>query len=94
MIDIAGKETAEYRSGSAYHRSGHRAILPFMVKLSWNFALVCFIGGAGVAESAYVLVLKNGRAITVQSYREKGSMKNFSALGGKIGLPKIQIKKF
>ena len=92
MIDLTEKETAEYRSGAAYHRSGHRAILRFMAKLSWIVAFVCLIGGSGVAEAQYVLVLKNGRQITVQSYREEGSMIKFSSMGGDIAIGKDQVQ--
>jgi len=45
-----------------------------------------------IAQAQYVLVLKNGRQITVQSYREEGSMIKFMGLGGEIGLPKDQVK--
>jgi len=40
----------------------------------------------------YNLVLKNVRAITVQSYREEGKMIKFYGLGGEIGLSKDQIQ--
>lgn len=92
MIDLTGKETADQRSGSAYHRSGRRAILLFMAKLSLIVAFVCLIGVAGVAEAQYVLVLKNGRQITVQSYREEGSMIKFSGMGGEIAIGKDQVQ--
>jgi hypothetical protein len=42
------------------------------------------------AES--VLVLKNGRQITVQSYREEGSMIKFQGFGGEIGISKDQLE--
>lgn len=44
------------------------------------------------AESQHVIVLKNGRQITVQSYREDGSMIRFVGLGGEIGIPKDQVQ--
>jgi hypothetical protein len=56
------------------------------------FILGCLIGWCSIAEAQYVLVLKNGRQITVQSYREDGAMIRFSGLGGEIGLPKDQIQ--
>ena len=37
---------------------------------------------AGPAWADYTLVLKNGRRITVQSYREEGRMIKFRGLGG------------
>jgi hypothetical protein len=40
----------------------------------------------------YTLVLKNGRRITVQSYREEGRTIKFRALGGEIGISKDQIQ--
>jgi len=63
-----------------------------MRRLNLLLALGCFFGALGAAEAQYVLVLKNGRQITVQSYREEGSMIKFSGLGGEIGLPKDQIQ--
>ena len=92
MIAIIEKETIECRAGSAYHRSSHRAILLFMAKLIFILFFICLIGGSGVAEAQYVLVLKNGRQITVQSYREEGSMIKFSGLGGEIAIGKDQIQ--
>jgi hypothetical protein len=38
------------------------------------------------------LVLKNGRRITVESYREEGGMIKFRGLGGEIGISKDQIQ--
>ncbi len=46
----------------------------------------------GFAQAQSVLVLKNGRQITVQSYRTDGSMIKFSGLGGEIAIPKDQIQ--
>jgi hypothetical protein len=61
-----------------------------------NIILVAaFIGISGWVSSAqaqHVIVLKNGRQITVQSYREEGSMIKFVGLGGEIGIPKDQIQ--
>lgn len=47
---------------------------------------------AGPAWADYTLVLKNGRRITVQSYREEGRMIKFRGLGGDIGISKDQIQ--
>ena len=44
------------------------------------------------ALADYTLVLKNGRRITVPSYREEGRMIKFHALGGEIGISKDQIQ--
>lgn len=40
----------------------------------------------------YTLLLKNGRRITVQSYREEGSTIKFRGSGGEIGISKDQIQ--
>lgn len=52
-------------------------------------ALFCW---SGTLFAQYTLVLKNGRRITVQNYREEGGMIKFQGLGGEIGLAKDQIK--
>lgn len=44
------------------------------------------------ASADYTLVLKNGRRITVQSYREEGSTIKIHGLGGELGIPKDQIQ--
>ena len=45
-----------------------------------------------LARADYDLILKNGRRITVQSYREEGGMIKFQGLGGEIGIAKDQIQ--
>lgn len=40
----------------------------------------------------YTLVLKNGRRITVESYREESGMIKFQGLGGEIGISRDQIQ--
>ncbi len=52
-------------------------------------ALFCW---AGAATAEYTIVLKNGRRITVQSYREEGGMIRAYGLGGEIGIGKDQIQ--
>ena len=61
-----------------------KRILPlvFVVLLCWS----------GTVLAQYTLVLKNGRRITVQTYREDGGMIKFQGLGGEIGLAKDQVK--
>ena len=54
------------------------------------FALFC--GGAVPVAAEYTLVLKNGRRITVQSYREDKGLIKFNGLGGEIGISKEQIQ--
>src|SRR6266496_744046 len=44
------------------------------------------------AFADYTLILKNGRRITVQSYREEGGTIKFQGLGGEIGIEKNQIQ--
>ena len=61
-----------------------------MISVSTALALVLYV--AAPAHADYVLVLKNGRQITVQSYREEGSMVKFTGLGGEIGISKDQIQ--
>ena len=59
----------------------------------WLIAtLICVSGVLEWAHAQQVIVLKNGRQITVQSYREEGSTIKFTGLGGEIGLPKDQIQ--
>jgi hypothetical protein len=54
------------------------------------FAAVCSWTYPAAAE--YTLVLKNGRRITVQSYREENGVIKFGGLGGEIGISKDQIR--
>ena len=53
-------------------------------------ALIFFT--ASPALSDYVLVLKNGRRIRVQSYREEGAAIKFRGLGGEVGIGKDQVQ--
>lgn len=59
-------------------------ILPLGVVL-----VVCW---SGPLFADFTLILKNGRRITVQSYREEGGMIKFYGLGGEIGIAKDQIQ--
>lgn len=55
--------------------------------------LTLSLGGWTLPASAdYTIILKNGRRITVQSYREEGRMIKFHGLGGEIGVSKDQIQ--
>jgi len=54
--------------------------------------VVCLAAWAGLANAQYVVSLKNGRQLTVQSYREEGSTVKIPGLGGEIGIPKEQIQ--
>jgi hypothetical protein len=53
---------------------------------------LCLYCWTAPALADYTLVLKNGRRITVPSYREEGRMIKFHALGGEIGISKDQIQ--
>ena len=53
-------------------------------------AFILYLPGPLFAE--YTLVLKNGRRITVQSYREEGGMIKFPGMGGEIGISREQIQ--
>jgi hypothetical protein len=45
------------------------------------------------ARAEYTLILKNGRRITVESYREEKGLVKFNGLGGEIGISKEQIQE-
>ena len=63
------------------------------MKKSRSLATVaCLAAWAGLANAQYVVVLKNGRQLTVQSYREEGSTVKIQGLGGELGIPKEQIQ--
>ncbi len=74
--------------------SRHRscAILGAMMIVIFLVAFIGISGWDSLAQAQHVIVLKNGRQITVQSYREEGSMIKFVGLGGEIGIPKDQIQ--
>ncbi|TAK07533.1 hypothetical protein EPO44_03860 [bacterium] len=46
----------------------------------------------GPLYAEYTLVLKNGRRITVESYREEGGMIKFRGLGGEVGINRGQVQ--
>jgi hypothetical protein len=47
----------------------------------------------GLASAQYTLILKNGRRITVQSFREEAGMVKFRALGGEVGIARDQVRE-
>jgi len=63
-----------------------------MTKLHLLATAVGLATWAGIADAQYVVVLKNGRQLTVQSYREEGSTVKIQGLGGELGIPKEQIQ--
>jgi len=64
----------------------------FMPKIRYALAFICLVAWLDTAEAQYVLELKNGGQITVQSYREQGSMIKFPGLGGEIAISKDQVQ--
>ncbi len=63
------------------HRTRWLGALPLALLLS-----------ASPLWAEFTLVLKNGRRITVKSYREEGRMIKFYGAGGEIGIPRDQIE--
>jgi len=70
----------------------HDIICLMRKTLSFPLLALALSGWNGPASADYTLVLKNGRRITVQSYREEGRMIKFNGLGGEIGITKDQIQ--
>lgn len=65
---------------------------PMKMQIQVSLTVALMVAWSLPVSADYTLVLKNGRAITVQSYREEGKMIKFYGLGGEIGLSKDQIK--
>jgi hypothetical protein len=55
-------------------------------------AVALILSWASSAQADYILLLNNGRRITVQSYRYEGSVVKFRGLGGEVGIGKDQIQ--
>ena len=75
-----------------YHGVAQCAIILSMRIIVLVAAFIGISGWVGSAQAQHIIVLKNGRQITVQSYREEGSMIKFVGLGGEIGIPKDQVQ--
>lgn len=45
-----------------------------------------------ILSAQYTLVLKNGRRITVQTYREEGQTLKIYGIGGEIGIPRAEVQ--
>jgi len=73
-----------------HHSMIYSRPMKMQIQVSLTVALIVAWSLPGSAD--YTLVLKNGRTITVQSYREEGKMIKFYGLGGEIGLSKDQIQ--
>ena len=56
------------------------------------FVLACLIGWCAIADAQYIVILKNGRQLAVQSYREDGAMIRFSGSAGEIAIGKDQVQ--
>lgn len=59
-----------------------RALLSLVILAAWT----------GLAHGQYLVTLKNGRQLAVQSYRDEGSTVKILGLGGELGIPKDQIQ--
>jgi hypothetical protein len=55
-------------------------------------AATVILSTPSLVSAEYTLVLKNGRRITVQAYREEGQMIKFYGAGGEVGIPRDQIQ--
>ncbi|MEK7783570.1 MAG: hypothetical protein AAB279_06560, partial [Candidatus Binatota bacterium] len=62
------------------------------IKRLLPLAVGLLLGFPGYLSADYTLILKNGRRITVESYREEGGMIKFRGLGGEIGISREQIQ--
>lgn len=62
------------------------------MRVTLSLTMVLVAASALTAFADYTLVLKNGRRITAQSYREEGSTIKIHGLGGEFGIPKDQIQ--
>jgi len=59
----------------------------------FTFLAVAFLLLApGLVFAQYTIVLKTGRRITVQSYREEGGIIKFQGFGGEIGIDRDQVE--
>jgi hypothetical protein len=74
------------------HGIAQCAILLAMMIFIFLVAFIGISGLVGLAQAQHVIVLKNGRQITAQSYREEGSTVKIQGLGGEFGIPKDQIQ--
>ncbi|MBI4525259.1 MAG: hypothetical protein HY695_15760 [Deltaproteobacteria bacterium] len=60
-------------------------------KRLWLLAVIAFLCPETV-WAQYALILKNGRRITVQSYRDEGGIIKFQSFGGEVGISRDQIQ--
>jgi len=62
------------------------------IKRALPLSLALIFCWTGVLFANYTIVLKNGRRITVKSYREEGEMIKVRGMGGEFGIAKDQIE--
>ena len=62
------------------------------IKRALPLGLALIFCWTGVLFANYTIVLKNGRRITVKSYREEGEMIRVRGMGGEFGIAKDQIE--
>jgi hypothetical protein len=60
-------------------------------RLTFPFTAATVILSIWPAFADYTILLKNGRQVTVQNFREEGSMIKFYGYGGEISIAKNQI---
>jgi hypothetical protein len=63
-----------------------------IIKTNATLALLIALFWFSQSEAQYVLILNNGRQISVQVYREESGMIKFHGFGGEIGISKSQVK--
>jgi len=63
-----------------------------MPRARFLIAVLCITAWGHLAQGQHIIVLKNGREITVQSYVIEGAMIKFSGLGGEIAISKDQVE--
>ena len=62
------------------------------IKRALPLGLALIFCWTGILFANYTIVLKNGRRITVKSYREEGEMIKVRGMGGEFGIAKDQIE--
>jgi len=62
------------------------------IKRALPFGLALIFCWTGILFANFTIVLKNGRRITVKSYREEGEMIKVRGMGGEFGIAKDQIE--
>ncbi len=63
-----------------------------LIKRALPLGLALIFCWTGILLANYTIILKNGRRITVKSYREEGAMIKVRGMGGEFGIAKDQIE--